>query len=65
MIISCIIYAAKTREEYLVHMGNLTTGFGLCISAGILSILAGALYITESRRNANAQPASDFQMLEP
>ena len=57
MIIGCIIYATKTQEEFDPKDDRaLHAGFGMCIVAGILSILAGVLYLPFRRRNMNSQP---------
>ena len=57
MLVGCIIYAAKTQEEiYPIDAVALHGGFGMCIVAGCLSIIAGILYIADRRRQANSQP---------
>ena len=57
MIIGCIIYAAKTRDEVTApKRRGLHAGFGLSIVAGILSILSGILYLVDRRRDINSQP---------
>ena len=57
MIIGCIIYATKTQEEVdPTDVRGLHAGFGMCIVAGILSIIARVLYLADRRRNMNSQP---------
>ena len=65
MIVGCIIYAVKTQEEVdPAEVRDLHAGFGMCIVAGCLSIIAGILYIAD-RRQANSQPGQIITGAQP
>ena len=50
MIVGTIIYAAKVKKTSdPADILHYHAGFGLCISAGILAIIAGVMFITIGR----------------
>ena len=54
MLVGTIVFAAKVRKQMDYYSAlDYHAGFGLCISAGIMAIIAGILYILIGRR-ANA-----------
>ena len=51
MIVGTIVFAAKVRKQIdPSSVMDYHAGFGLCISAGIMAIIAGIVHILVERR---------------
>ena len=58
MIIGTIVYGAKFPTLYVNTVAmHLFVGFGLCIVAGVLSLITGALYIVADQKQTQNNPA--------